>query len=185
MFKRIFDFIFSIVGLLIFALPMLLIAAAVRLESRGGAIFRQRRVGRSGKLFTMLKFRTMQADVEPYGSSPHSSEDSRLTRIGRFLRQTSLDELPQLFNVLAGQMSLVGPRPIVPTELAEYAGAEQRLLSVKPGITGYWQINGRSNVGYPERIRMDMYYLANRCTALDLSIVSRTFSAVIRKRGAF
>jgi lipopolysaccharide/colanic/teichoic acid biosynthesis glycosyltransferase len=162
---------------------MLAIAIGIRLESRGAALFRQRRAGRNGRPFTMLKFRTMRADAEPYSGSPHSAQDPRLTRFGRFLRERSLDELPQLFNVLGGSMSLVGPRPLYERQAAEWDERQRHRLDVRPGITGYAQAYGRADLPIEDKIDMDLYYIEHRSFALDVRIVARTLVNLFAKRG--
>ena len=181
--KRAFDVLFSLLGLLVLGLPMLLVAAAIRLESRGPAIFRQRRAGSGGRPFTLLKFRTMRADVEAYGGSPRSGEDPRLTRLGRLLRETSLDELPQLLNVLAGQMSLVGPRPLYQRQAELWDQRQRHRLDVAPGISGYAQVYGRASMTIEDKIEYDLYYVANASLLLDLTIIARTFANVLLRRG--
>jgi len=181
--KRGLDVLFSLLGLLVLGLPMLLVAAAVRLESRGPAIFRQRRAGSAGRPFTLLKFRTMRADVEAYGGSPRSGEDPRLTRVGRLLRETSLDELPQLLNVLAGQMSLVGPRPLYQRQAELWDQRQRHRLDVTPGISGYAQAYGRASMTIEDKIEYDLYYVANASLLLDLTILARTFANVLLRRG--
>ena len=183
MLKRAFDILVSLVALVILAVPMLLIALLIRLESRGWCIFAQRRAGRGGKPFTMLKFRTMRSGVDSYGGSPRSPEDPRLTRVGRFLRETSLDELPQLLNVLAGQMSLVGPRPLYERQAAEWDERQRRRLDVRPGLTGYAQAYGRGRVTIEEKIEMDLYYLEHRGFRLDLRVLLRTGANLLANRG--
>jgi lipopolysaccharide/colanic/teichoic acid biosynthesis glycosyltransferase len=174
MLKRLFDIVASATALIIGGIPMLLIALAVRMTSPGAAIFCQRRVGWRGKPFTMLKFRTMRADVDPYGTSPHSAGDDRLTPLGRFLRETSLDELPQLRNILAGQMSLVGPRPLYERQAAEWNQRQRRRLEVRPGLTGYAQAYGRGAMGHEQKLEMDVYYVEHRGFLLDMKIILRT-----------
>jgi lipopolysaccharide/colanic/teichoic acid biosynthesis glycosyltransferase len=161
-------------------------------------LFVQERVGRNGRLFRLYKFRSMVADAEELlRASPAlyeryaagdfklpEGEDPRVTRLGAMLRRTSLDELPQLWNVLRGDMSLVGPRPVVPAELTEYGDYERLLQRAKPGITGVWQVSGRSSVHYPERARMDLRYIGQRSLAVDLRLLLRTLPAVISRRGA-
>ena len=181
--KRIFDIICSAAALLMLGVPMAIIALAIRLESRGPAIFRQRRAGRRGRPFTMLKFRTMRCGVEPYDSSPHSADDARLTRIGRLLRETSLDELPQLFNVLAGQMSLVGPRPLYERQAAEWNDRQRRRLDVRPGVTGYAQAFGRGGLTIEEKIELDLHYVDNVSLRLDAKILARTVANIFTRRG--
>ncbi len=177
------DIVGSVMALVIFALPMLIIAIVIRVESRGAAIFRQRRAGFRGKPFTMWKFRTMRTDVDPYGQSPHGADDPRLTRVGRFLRETSLDELPQVFNVLVGTMSLVGPRPLYERQAEEWDENQRRRLDVKPGITGYAQAYGRGALTIEEKIDMDLHYVDNISIGLDVKIICRTIGNVFRRRG--
>lgn len=173
----------------------LLLLALIRWDSPGGAIFRQRRIGLDGVPFTMLKFRTMVIDAESLltGLLPGNEangplfklrNDPRTTRIGRLLRRSSLDELPQLFNVLAGQMSLIGPRPGLPAESSQYDDWVARRLRVKPGMTGSWQVSGRSTLSWPESVRLDLDYVDNVSIARDLSIAARTVQAVIGRDGA-
>ncbi|MHC4982050.1 MAG: sugar transferase [Planctomycetota bacterium] len=181
--KRIFDIIVALFAFVILAVPMLMIALAIRLESRGGAIFRQRRIGRGGKPFTMLKFRTMRADAQPYAASPHSAADQRLTRVGRFIREKSLDELPQLFNVIIGTMSLVGPRPLYQRQAAQWNDRQRRRLEVPPGITGYAQAFGRAGLTIEEKLELDVFYVENISFLLDLKIIARTVANVFSRRG--
>jgi len=181
--KRAMDIFLSLLALIVLAIPLLLLAAMVRLESPGGAIFRQRRAGRRGKPFTMLKFRTMRSDVDPYGISPHSGADARLTRLGKRLRETSLDELPQLLNVLSGDMSLVGPRPLYERQAAQWDDRQRHRLDVRPGITGYAQAYGRGSLTIEEKIEMDLYYVEHQSMWLDIKIMVRTFLNVFGGRG--
>jgi lipopolysaccharide/colanic/teichoic acid biosynthesis glycosyltransferase len=174
------------------------VALAVRITSPGPILFRQQRLGRSGRKIPVLKFRTMVVDAEERlrsqglwdhyvecGYKLPADEDCRITPVGRFLRKTSLDELPQLFNVLRGDMSLVGPRPIVPDELRCYGALAHCYLSVRPGITGLWQITGRSTIGFPERAQIDDEYYRRRSLAADLRILARTPAVVLRCTGAY
>ncbi|MEU5787523.1 sugar transferase [Micromonospora purpureochromogenes] len=172
------------------------VALAIRLDSRGPVVFRQTRVGRGGREFGVLKFRTMvvNADAlldelavrnETDGLMFKMRDDPRVTRVGRLLRKWSLDELPQLVNVLLGQMSLVGPRPPLPSEVARYDGDVARRLLVKPGMTGLWQVSGRSDLSWEDGIRLDLYYVENWSLAADLTILWKTFGAVLRGRGAY
>jgi exopolysaccharide biosynthesis polyprenyl glycosylphosphotransferase len=179
------------------ALPVLaLIALAVKLDSPGPVIFRQTRVGQGGREFGVYKFRTMVANAdtllaalaaknETDGLMFKMRDDPRVTRVGRFLRKWSLDELPQLANVLFGQMSLVGPRPPLPAEVARYDGDVARRLLVKPGMTGLWQVSGRSDLSWEDGIRLDLFYVENWSLTADLTIVWKTFGAVVRSRGAY
>ncbi len=175
-----------------------MIALAVRLTSRGPVFFRQRRVGLAGRPFSILKFRTMQADAEErleaepelfelylVGGHKIPGRDPRVTTVGRFLRRFSLDELPQLLNVLAGQMSLVGPRPVRPSELIHYEGLESAYFTVRPGLTGLWQVSGRNEIQFPHRAQLDHRYWERCSLAFDLAILSRTLFAVISARGAY
>ncbi len=178
--KRVLDILFSLLALAALGVPMLLVALAIRLDSRGPALFRQRRAGWRGRPFTMLKFRTMRLDSDPYGDSPHGADDARLTRSGRFLRRWSLDELPQLLNVLAGQMSLVGPRPLYERQAAQWDGRQRRRLEVRPGLTGYAQAGGRGELTIEDKIELDLYYVEHRSLWFDIKIVLRTFGALRR-----
>jgi len=180
--KRAFDLSAAAAALLIFGPAMLAIAAAIRLESPGPAIFRQRRAGRYGKPFEIWKFRTMRSDADPYGSSPRAAEDTRLTRMGRRLREASLDELPQLLNVLTGRMSLVGPRPLYERQAELWDDRQRRRLDVRPGITGYAQAYGRAAMTIEDKIEFDLYYVKNRSMKLDLAILCRTAANVLARR---
>ncbi|POX51670.1 sugar transferase [Streptomyces sp. Ru71] len=183
--------------LTLLGLPMLLIALIVRLDSSGPALYRQQRVGRYGENFTMLKFRTMRPDADALraelahlnsnsdGLLFKVKKDPRVTRVGSFLRRSSLDELPQLINVVKGHMSLVGPRPPLPEEVEEYPPDIKRRLLVKPGLTGLWQVSGRSDLPWDEAVRLDLGYVDNWSMGLDLSILLRTGSAVVRGTGAY
>ena len=182
--KRLFDIVVSLTGIVLLLPAGLLIALAIRLESSGSPIFRQRRAGRGGKPFCMLKFRTMRADVEPYGHSPRGPEDPRLTRLGRFLRETSLDELPQLCNVLIGQMSLVGPRPLYERQAALWNGRQRRRLEVRPGMTGYAQVFGRADRTHEEKLELDVHYVEHRSFLMDLKILFKTLTIAFSKRGS-
>lgn len=183
--KRLIDVLGSLAGIALLGVPMLLIAAAIRLESRGAAIFRQRRAGWRGRPFTMLKFRTMRADVDPYGGSPHSGDDPRLTRLGRWLREKSLDELPQLFNVVAGQMSLVGPRPLYERQAEQWNERQRRRLEVRPGLTGLAQLSARGAATHEDKIELDVQYVEMRTFWLDLEIIFRTFTSAFGGREVY
>lgn len=195
--KGTFDRLLALLALLALAPLLAAIALMVRLSSRGPAIFRQTRVGRDGISFRMLKFRSMYVDAEArlaelarankHAAGPlfKALDDPRVTRIGRVLRRYSLDELPQLFNILAGQMSLVGPRPPLPSEVAQYEPHTYRRLLVKPGLTGLWQISGRSDLNWTESVRLDLRYVENWSPALDLAILWKTAGAVVRGSGAY
>ena len=178
--RRLLDILLSLLALLILGVPMLLFALAVRLESRGPAIFRQRRAGWRGRPFTMLKFRTMRLDSDPYGESPQGADDARLTRTGRFLRRWSLDELPQLLNVLAGQMSLVGPRPLYERQAAQWDDRQRHRLDVRPGLTGLAQTSGRGELPIEDKIELDLYYVEHRSLWFDIKILLRTLGVLGR-----
>jgi exopolysaccharide biosynthesis polyprenyl glycosylphosphotransferase len=193
--KRVSDLVLTSLGLLIISPLMLVIAAVVKLQDGGPVIFRQARIGRDGEPFTMLKFRSMVVDAEVRklelmqhnegkGGLFKLSDDPRVTRFGRFLRSFSLDELPQLFNVLAGSMSLVGPRPHLASELAQMPSEASRRSLVTPGLTGLWQVSGRSDLEGIDAIRLDLRYVENWSLTLDLQILWKTISAVLAKRGA-
>jgi exopolysaccharide biosynthesis polyprenyl glycosylphosphotransferase len=183
-------------GVLVITLPVwLVVALAIRMDSRGPVLFRQERVGRDGQPFKMLKFRTMVADAEerlPDVSHLNEAEghffkiadDPRVTRVGRTLRRWSIDELPQLLNVLRGEMAMVGPRPPLPNEVAAYDAWHLRRLRVRPGVTGVWQVSGRSDVPFDEAVRLDLFYIENWSLGYDLYLLGRTFGAVLSRRGA-
>ncbi len=197
--KRAFDIV--VAGAMLIALSPLIVvvAIAVKLESPGPVVFRQQRVGRDGAAFSMLKFRTMRSDTKDAGDGsppvPQVSDFSsyvfdplyggkQYTRIGRFLRSTSIDELPNLINVLRGEMSIVGPRPDVPELVAQYPTEYQRRHSVRPGITGLAQINGRSSLTYEEMMLYDLEYVDHHSLPRDLVILAKTLPAVLSRRGA-
>jgi lipopolysaccharide/colanic/teichoic acid biosynthesis glycosyltransferase len=174
-------------AVLVLASPLLALAAiAIRLESRGGAIYRQRRVGRDGREFDVLKLRTMVAGAEEMGAGLAVDEgDARITRVGALLRRGSLDELPNLVNVIRGEMSLIGPRPTVPAQVALYDERQSGRLAIKPGITGWAQVNGRASLPWSERIELDLYYIAHRSARLDVRIVARTLRALLHGGGLY
>ena len=195
-FKGLFDRTAALAGLVLLSPLMLVVAVLIKMTSPGPVMFRQDRVGRGGREFTVMKFRTMVQDaearkVELLESNENDGvlfkirEDPRITRVGRWLRRYSLDELPQLFNVLRGEMSLVGPRPPLPEEVAQYGGDVYRRLVVKPGLTGLWQVSGRSDLSWEESVRLDLRYVDNWTLALDLQIIWKTWSAVLRGSGAY
>jgi exopolysaccharide biosynthesis polyprenyl glycosylphosphotransferase len=172
--------------LLILTIPLwVIIAIGIKLDSKGPVFFKQERVGYKGKRFVLYKFRTMFVHTPPFSESPKDENDPRITRFGRFLRRTSLDELPQLINVIKGEMSLVGPRPEMPFIVERYSKWERKRLDVKPGITGLWQILGRKNLPLQENIHYDFYYIKNRSIILDLMILLKTIPAVLKRKGAY
>lgn len=184
--RRAFD-IASAAFALALASPLLIVAMlAIRLESRGPAIYRQRRVGKDGRPFDLLKLRTMVDGAEHIGAGLSINEnDSRITRVGAMLRRASLDELPNLVNVLRGEMSVIGPRPTIPVQVAQYTPRQLRRLEVKPGITGWAQVNGRTSLPWPQRIELDLHYIEHRSFSLDLEILRRTATLVFSGRGLY
>ena len=194
--KRFLDLVLAVLLVLASAPLLLLIGLVVGTTSRGGVLYRQTRLGRDGQAFTMLKFRTMCADGHERredlrafdeGSGPlfKIRRDPRVTAVGRVLRRYSLDELPQLFNVIVGHMSLVGPRPALPEEAAVYTAHEWRRLHARPGITGLWQVSGRSDLSWEHSIHLDLHYVRHASLLLDLRVLLRTVSAVLTGRGAY
>jgi lipopolysaccharide/colanic/teichoic acid biosynthesis glycosyltransferase len=198
---RVLDVLIALVLLILLGVLMLLIVAAVRLESRGPALFRQRRVGRGGRPFTMLKFRTMSVGVDDGGlrdligrelrgedtvvdGSSKLAGDSRVTAFGSFLRRSSLDELPQLFNVVRGDMALVGPRPCLEWEAQLFPEEFQPRFGVRPGLTGLWQVSGRSRLSMREALELDVEYVRRRSLALDLTLLAKTVPALLRRGAA-
>ena len=169
--------------------PLLMVAAiAIRLESRGPALYRQRRVGRAGERFQMLKLRTMVAGSDPTPAQtwePLREDDPRVTRVGAVLRRLSLDELPNLVNVLRGEMAIVGPRPTIEAQVEQYSDRQRRRLEVRPGLTGWAQINGRASLSWEERIELDLWYVDNRSLRLDLRILARTARLLLTGQGLY
>jgi len=197
-FKRVLDLALSSSALVLLAPIIFLFSLLVKLDSPGPAFFRQERVGQFGRGFVIYKFRTMFVDAEERRQELESrrtdagnhvlfklKQDPRVTRVGRMLRKWSLDELPQLFNVLLGQMSLVGPRPPLASEVEDYEGATYRRLAAKPGLTGLWQVSGRSDLSWEESVRLDLHYVENWSPLLDLAILIKTIPAVLGRRGAY
>ncbi len=164
---------------------LLLLAWRVRVDSPGPAFFAQRRAGRGGEPFTFYKFRTMRTDADPFGDSPTSGDDARITRLGRFLRESSLDELPQLINVLRGEMSLVGPRPLFVQQVASWTPRQRSRLQVKPGLTGFSQIHGRASIPIEEKLEWDVRYVQSVSLRTDLTVLWRTLSNVWNQAGLY
>jgi lipopolysaccharide/colanic/teichoic acid biosynthesis glycosyltransferase len=183
---RAFDLVIAIAALVI-ASPLLAAAAiAIRLESRGPVIYRQRRVGKDGRPFEMLKLRTMVSGAEHIGAGLAVNEgDPRITRTGAILRRFSLDELPNLINVLRGEMAIVGPRPTVQVQVDQYTDRQRRRLEVKPGITGWAQVNGRTSLPWNERIELDVWYVDHRSLKLDAQILARTLRMLVTGEGLY
>lgn len=195
LFKRVFDITVSIVALILAAPLMLFIALLVRLDG-GPVFFKQRRVGLNGREFGMLKFRSMCVDAEArlqellaknekaQGVTFKMKNDPRITPIGRIIRKFSIDELPQLINILRGDMTIVGPRPAVPREVALYKVWQRRRLSVRPGLTCYWQVSGRNEIGFDEWMQLDLKYVDNWNLKIDFELILKTFPVVLTGRGA-
>jgi lipopolysaccharide/colanic/teichoic acid biosynthesis glycosyltransferase len=184
--RRALDILVS-ASVLLLTSPLLALAMlAVRLESAGHPIYRQRRVGRDGRPFDVIKLRTMVDGAEHLGAGLAVNEnDARITRVGALLRRTSLDELPNLLNVLRGEMSLIGPRPTLPVQVEQYTPRQRGRLAVKPGITGWAQVNGRTALPWSERIELDLFYIEHRSLALDLRILRRTVAMVLGGSGLY
>ncbi|MFH0905278.1 MAG: sugar transferase, partial [bacterium] len=203
--KRVFDIVLSFIGIVVLSPVLLVIAIAVKLNSRGPVIYAQTRVGELGNPFTFYKFRSMYTEMSPGlggqaaeemlgklrerneadGPLFKLKEDPRITRVGKFIRRTSLDELPQLFNVFIGNMSLVGSRPALPNEVEQYADTTKRRLLVKPGVTGLWQVSGRSDASFEDYVQLDVYYLEHWSLWLDIKLILLTFRAVFARRGSY
>ena len=194
--KRILSILCSVISIIVLSPLFIIISLIVKISSKGSVFFIHERIGFQGKKFKLIKFRTMVDNAEDMIASFNPEQkkeweenfklkdDPRITKIGKFLRKTSLDELPQLINILKGDMSFVGPRPIVEDELSWYGDNKEKLLSVKPGLTGWWAVNGRSDVPYPERCDLELYYVDHVSFGFDLLILLKTLGAIIRKDGA-
>ena len=194
--KKIMDLVLSFIGLILLIPVFLILAILVKLDSKGPVFYAHTRKGKNRSDIKIYKFRTMYSNSdeifesfsdeqkEEYYKNFKLDNDPRVTKIGDFLRRTSLDEIPQLINVLKGDLSLVGPRPIVEKEICKYGQYADKLFSVIPGVTGYWQAHGRSDTSYDERIEMDMYYIDNKSILLDIKIMFKTVISVIKKEGA-
>ena len=199
-FKRVFDILCSLVGIL-FLIPLLIIIkiAYICTGDFKSVLYSQERIGKNGKIFRLHKFRTMVYNADDiladwlknnpekrdeYYRDRKIDNDPRITKVGKLLRKTSLDEFPQFLNVLVGQMSMIGPRPVVLDEAENYGKNKEKFLSVRPGLTGYWASNGRSNVSYKERMKMELFYVDHCCIRLDIQIIWKTIITVIKREGA-
>lgn len=194
--KRLIDIILSLTAIILLLPIFLIIIIAIRLDSEGKALFRHYRLGKNGKKIGIYKFRTMVINAdeifrnftreqkEEYEKNFKLENDPRITRIGNFLRKTSLDELPQLLNILIGDMSLIGPRPVVEREIEKFGNRKNEYLSVLPGLTGWWACNGRSDTSYDERIELELYYIRNLSFKLDIKVFFKTIYSVLKKDGA-
>jgi lipopolysaccharide/colanic/teichoic acid biosynthesis glycosyltransferase len=186
MIRRAIDIAVSSTVLLIASPVLALAMGAIRLESPGPVIYSQRRVGRDGRMFRVLKLRTMVDGAEHLGAKlAVDADDPRITRVGAFLRRTSLDELPNLLNVLRGDMSIVGPRPTLPGQVDRYTSRQRGRLAIKPGMTGWAQVNGRASLPWEERIELDLFYIEHRSLSLDLRILGRTVTMVLGGSGLY
>jgi lipopolysaccharide/colanic/teichoic acid biosynthesis glycosyltransferase len=182
--SRALDLLIAGIGLILAAPLLLLAVIAIRLDSAGPAIYRQRRIGRDGQPFEVLKLRTMVLGSDPVGvGTVVTPDDPRVTRVGRVLRRLSLDELPNLVNVLRGEMAIVGPRPTLEAQVRDYTPRQRRRLEVRPGVTGWAQVQGRAGITWEERIEHDIWYVENRSLRLDLRILGRTVWLVLTGRG--
>lgn len=196
--KRVLDILGSLMGIIFLSPFFIIVAIAIKIEDpKGNIIFGHMRVGKDGKLFPCFKFRSMYANAEEmknnftpeqkkeYEETFKLKDDPRITKVGNFIRKTSLDELPQMFNILRGEMTIVGPRPIVEDELKYYGEYEKYYKSVKPGLTGLWQVSGRSDTSYDERVELDMEYITTRNTFKDIYIIMMTVVKVIKREGSY
>lgn len=194
--KRFIDIIISTIGLIVCIPIFIIIGIAIKIDSKGPVFFKHKRIGKHGKKLEIYKFRTMIENAEEamknfteeqkkeFAENFKLENDPRVTRVGKILRKTSLDELPQIINILKGEMSIIGPRPVVKSELEKYGSNQDKFLSVAPGLTGYWAANGRSDVSYEERMALELYYVNNRSLILDMKIFFKTIGSVLKGRGA-
>jgi lipopolysaccharide/colanic/teichoic acid biosynthesis glycosyltransferase len=182
--KRSFDLVVCVLAMVVLSPLFAVLALLVKFDSPGPVIFRQKRVGKNGVEFDFFKFRSMRVDANPYATTPQESSDPRITRVGRFLRRSSLDELPQFWNVLRGDMSLVGPRPEMPFIVSSYTEEQRERLRVRPGITGVWQISAVRGEPIHANMEYDLFYIEHRSVLLDVIIVIKTIATAIRGIGA-
>ena len=194
--KRGMDFIFALIGLIVLSPIFAIIAVAIKLESKGPVFFKHTRIGKNGKIIKIYKFRSMVENAEElikkftpeqmkeYKENYKLTNDPRITKVGKFLRKTSLDELPQLINIIKGELSIIGPRPVVQEELKKYGSNAEKFLSVTPGLTGYWAANGRSCTSYEQRMEMELFYVDNFSFKMDAKVFFKTIGAVIKREGA-
>jgi lipopolysaccharide/colanic/teichoic acid biosynthesis glycosyltransferase len=185
LFKRLFDLSVSLSAIVVLSPVFVVISIAIKLSGKGLTIFRQERAGKNGKPFIFYKFRTMRVDVEPFGSSPKTGDDTRLTRVGKLLREYSLDELPQLFNILKGDMSFIGPRPLYVSQMAEWDERQKKRLLVKPGLTGLAQISGRGQLTREEKLELDVKYVETAGFLTDIKIILATIAQVFGRKNIY
>ena len=183
--KRIFDLLISLPAILVLLPVFVAIVIAIKLSSKGAVIFRQERAGKDGRPFVFYKFRTMRTDADPFGPSPKSASDTRLTKVGKLLREYSLDELPQLFNVLKGDMSIVGPRPLYVSQMSEWNDRQKKRLNVKPGLTGLAQISGRGGLTKEEKLELDVKYVESANLWRDVKIIAATIAMVFARKSIY
>ena len=194
--KRVIDVILASVALILLSPLFAIIAIAIKIDSKGPVFFAHKRIGKNGKIIKLYKFRSMVINAEEliksftpeqmreYKENYKLTNDPRITKVGKFLRKTSLDELPQLINIINGDLSIIGPRPVVADELEKYGVNKDKFLSVTPGLTGYWAANGRSNTTYEQRMEMELYYIDNLSLKMDIKVFSKTRLSVLKKEGA-
>lgn len=194
--KRLTDVILALVALVVLSPIFLVIAIAIKIESKGPVLFKHTRIGKDGKIIKLYKFRSMVINAEEliktftpeqmkeYKENYKLTNDPRITKVGNFLRKTSLDELPQLLNIIKGDLAIIGPRPVVADELKKYGPNTEKFLSVTPGLTGYWAANGRSCTTYEQRMQMELYYIDNLSLKMDVKVFFKTIEAVIKREGA-
>jgi len=194
--KRFLDVLLALIGIVLLSPVFLVITITIKIESKGSVFFIHKRIGKNGEKIGIYKFRTMienaenmikkftPEQVKEFKESFKLENDPRITKIGKFLRKTSLDELPQLLNILKGELSIIGPRPVVEDELEKYGNNKEEFLSVTPGLTGYWAANGRSSTTYEQRINMELYYVSNISLKLDIKIFFKTITSVLKREGA-
>jgi len=183
--KRGLDIIISLLALITLCPALLFIFTAIKVSSKGPVIFKQQRAGKNGNPFVFYKFRTMITDTDPFGPSPKSGRDPRLTKVGRILREYSLDELPQLFNILRGDMSVVGPRPLYLSQIPEWNQRQKKRLIVKPGLTGLAQISGRGELKREEKLELDVKYVETASSLADMKIILATIAYVFGRKGIY
>lgn len=194
--KRVIDVILASVALILLSPLFAIIAIAIKIDSKGPVFFAHKRIGKNGKIIKLYKFRSMVINAEEliksftpeqmkeYKENYKLTNDPRITKAGKFLRKTSLDELPQLINIINGDLSIIGPRPVIADELEKYGTNKDKFLSVTPGLTGYWAANGRSNTTYEQRMEMELYYIDNLSLKMDIKVFFKTILSVVKKEGA-
>lgn len=194
--KRVIDMILASIALILLSPLFAIIAIAIKIDSKGPVFFAHKRIGKNGNIIKLYKFRSMVINAEEliksftpeqmreYKENYKLTNDPRITKVGKFLRKTSLDELPQLINIINGDLSIIGPRPVVADELEKYGVNKDKFLSVTPGLTGYWAANGRSNTTYEQRMKMELYYIDNLSLKMDIKVFFKTILSVVKKEGA-